>query len=179
MHRIFTWLLLLAPVFSFAQPLPTIEEKTKGLTRIDGYFPLYRDDQQGKLWLEINKFDQEILYVTTLPAGLGSNDIGLDRGIIGGEFVVKFQRTGRKILLFQPNYNFRATGSAAEKRAVEQSFASAVLWGFTAEAATGDRYLVDLTDFLLRDAMKAGNRIRGMKQGNFTVDKSRSALYFP
>jgi len=178
MRFFFAWLLL-APVFLLAQALPTIEEKTKGLTRLEGYFPLYRDDQQGKLWLEINKFDQEILYVTSLPAGLGSNDIGLDRGIIGGEFVVKFQRTGRKILLFQPNYNYRATGSAAEKRAVEQSFASSVLWGFTAEAATGDRYLVDLSDFLLRDAMKAANRIRGMKQGNFAVDKSRSALYFP
>ncbi len=179
MRVILSWLLLIAPVFVFAQSLPTIEEKTKGLTRLDGYFPLYRDDQQGKLWMEINKFDQEILYVTTLPAGLGSNDIGLDRGIIGGEFVVKFQRTGRKIMLFQPNYNFRATGSAAEKRAVEQSFAASVLWGFTAEAVTGDRYLVDLGDFLLRDAMKAANRIRNMKQGNFTVDKSRSAIYFP
>ena len=119
MRFFFAWLLL-APVFLLAQALPTIEEKTKGLTRLEGYFPLYRDDQQGKLWLEVNKFDQEILYVTSLPAGLGSNDIGLDRGIIGGEFVVKFQRTGRKILLFQPNYNYRATGSAAEKRAARE-----------------------------------------------------------
>ena len=42
--------------------------------------PLYWDDKTGSLWMEINKFDTEMLYSTGLTAGLGSNDIGLDRG---------------------------------------------------------------------------------------------------
>lgn len=177
MRFIFAWLLI-APLLSFAQTLPSIEEKTKGTVRLEGYFPLYRDDQQGKIWLEINRFNEELLYVFSMPAGLGSNDIGLDRGVIGGNFVVKFQRTGRKIMMLQPNYNYRASGTAAEKRAVEQSFASSILWGFTAEAATGDRYLVDLSDFMLRDAIHAMQRIKKLNQGSFSIDKTRSAPYF-
>ena len=69
--------------------------------------------------------------------------------------------------MIQPNYDYRAvTNDAAEKRAVEQSFAQSTLWGFTAEAETGNKVLVDATDFLLRDAMQVANRLRRGQQGN-------------
>ena len=162
------------------QGLPSIEEKTKGLKKYEGFFNFYWEENTGKIWLEIDKLDIEILYVTSLPAGLGSNDIGLDRGLLGGEKIVKFSKTGRKILLIQPNYDYRAvTNDAAEKRAVEQSFAQSTLWGFTAEAETGNHYLVDATDFLLRDAMQVVNRIKSNQQGNYSLDKSRSTIYLP
>lgn len=176
------WLLLclLCPAFVGAQKLPGIGEKTKDLQKQEGFFPFYWDENSGKLWLEIDKTDTEILYVVSLPAGLGSNDVGLDRGLLGGGRVVKFSKNGRKLLLVQPNYNYRAlTNDAAEKRAVEQSFAQSVLWGFTIEAETGNHYLVDATDFLLRDAMQVANRLRGGQQGNYSLDKSRSVLYLP
>ncbi|MBC6491875.1 zinc-dependent metalloprotease [Flavihumibacter stibioxidans] len=178
--RILSLLVLLFPLAVFSQPLPTIDEKVKGLSRTDGFLPFYKDDANGKLWLEIGRLDQELLYSISLPAGLGSNDIGLDRGLLGDHQIVKFQRNGRKLLMIQPNYSYRATSNdRAEQRAVEQSFAQSVLWGFAIEAASGDRVLVDATDFLLRDAMKAAQRIKGMKQGNFSLDKTRSALHFP
>lgn len=178
--RILSLLVLLFPLSVFSQPLPTIDEKVKGLSRTDGFLPFYKDDANGKLWLEIGRLDQELLYSISLPAGLGSNDIGLDRGVLGDHQIVKFQRNGRKLLMIQPNYGYRATSNdRAEQRAVEQSFAQSVLWGFVIEAASGDRVLVDATDFLLRDAMKAAQRIKGMKQGSFSLDKSRSALHFP
>lgn len=171
-------ILFFLPLFSLAQLLPSIEEKTKGLSRTEGYLPYYRDDQLGKIWLEINRTDQELLYAVSLPVGLGSNDIGLDRGLLGAQQVVRFVKNGRKLFLEQPNYGFRATSNdMAEKRALEQSFASSVLWGFTIEAATGSRILVDATDFLLRDAIKAAQRIKATKQGVFSLDKSRSAIY--
>ena len=140
----------------------------------------YWDENAGKIWLEVDKPDTEILYVTSLPAGLGSNDVGLDRGLLGSERIVKFSKVGRKILLIQPNYNYRAvTNDVAEKRAVEQSFAQSTLWGFVAEAETGNRVLVDATDFLLRDAMQVSNRLRSNQQGNYSFEKSRSAIYWP
>ena len=140
----------------------------------------YWDENAGKIWLEVDKPDTEILYVTSLPAGLGSNDVGLDRGLLGSERIVKFSKVGRKILLIQPNYNYRAvTNDVAEKRAVEQSFAQSTLWGFVAEAETGTRILVDATDFLLRDAMQVSNRLRSNQQGNYSLEKSRSAIYWP
>src|SRR5690242_11500258 len=144
-----------------AQKLPTIEEKTNGLKKSEGFFNFYWDDNNGKLWIEIDKFDTSFLYITSLPAGLGSNDIGLDRGLLGDTRIVKFEKIGRKILMVQPNYNYRAvTQDAAEKRSVEQSFAQSTIWGFTVEAESNGKELVDATDFLLRDAMRVGNRLK-------------------
>lgn len=179
MRKSILWLLLL-PLFTTAQKLPSIEEKTNGLKKYEGYFPFYWDENSGKLWLEIDKLDTEFLYVVSLPSGLGSNDIGLDRGLLGEDRVVKFTRTGRKILLIQPNYSYRAlSNDAAERRAVEQAFAQTTVFGFTAEAESNGKVLVDATDFLLRDAMKVSNTIRRMRQGNYALDKTRSAMYLP
>ena len=172
--------LLLTPLFTAAQKLATIEEKTKDLKKFEGLFNFYWDENNGKIWLEVDTLDSEILYTVSLPAGLGSNDLGLDRGLPGGGRIVKFSKSGRKILMIQPNYDFRAiTKDAAEKRAVEQSFAQSTLWGFTVEAESNNHYLVDATDFLLRDAMQVANRIKSSQQGNYSLDKTRSAIYLP
>lgn len=179
MKKSILWLLLL-PLFTTAQKLPSIEDKTNGLKKYEGYFPFYWDENSGKLWLEIDKLDTEFLYVVSLPSGLGSNDIGLDRGLLGEDRVVKFTKTGRKVLLIQPNYGYRAlSNDAAERRAVEQAFAQTTVFGFTVEAESNGKLLVDATDFLLRDAMKVSNSIRRLRQGNYVLDKTRSAMYLP
>ncbi len=183
--RKYFFLLLLLPLSIAAQNLPagrqglpTIEEKTNGLKKYDGYFNFYWDENTGKVWLEVDKLETEWLYVISLPAGLGSNDIGLDRGLLGDDRVVKFSKVGRKILLIQPNYGYRAlSNDNAEKRAVEQSFAQSTIWGFMVEAESNGKFLVDATDFLMRDAMKVSNAIRRMRQGNYQLDKTRSAMY--
>lgn len=180
-------LALLVPSFLFAQNqtnekngTPSIEAKTKGLKKYAGFFNFYWDEAAGKIFLEVNKLDTEILYLPSLPAGLGSNDVGLDRGIMGGGLVVKFVKAGPKIFLLQPNLDYRAiTNDANEKKSVEESFAQSIIWGFTIEAATGDRLLIDATDFLLRDAMQVASRLSGSKQGNYSIDKTRSAFYLP
>jgi hypothetical protein len=152
-------------------PLPSIADKTSGMNRIDGFFPLYWDESAGQLWLEIGRFDTEVLHVSGLAAGLGSNDIGLDRGTLSGSEIVKFQRVGPKILLVQPNYRFRAvTNDAAEQKAVEDAFARSVLYGFTAAAETDGRVLVDATDWLIRDDDNIGQR---MRPGTYRLDPSR------
>ena len=168
------------PFVVLAQKLPSIEEKTSGMKKYEGFFNFYWDDATGKIWLNINKLDSEFLYVTTLPSGLGSNDVGLDKGLLTSNRLVKFNRVGRKILMVQPNYSFRANSTNTfERRAVEQSFASSTIWGFTVEAESNGHALVDATDFLLRDAGDVINQLRRTRQGNFSVDKNRSAIYLP
>lgn len=165
---------------SYAQKLPAVEEKVNGLKRYPGFFDFYWDESSGKIYMDIDKLDSQILYVTSLPAGLGSNDIGLDRGLIGDTRIIKFSRTGRKVMMIQPNYNFRAvTNDKLEEKAARESFASSILWGFTVEAESNGHQLVDATDFIIRDAMQASNRIRNMHQGNYSFDKSRSTVYLP
>src|SRR5215831_5666750 len=87
----------------------TIEERTAGMQKLDGFFPLYWDSRSGTLWLEIPRFDTEVLYTTGLSAGLGSNDIGLDRGESGNGRIVVFQRVGPKVLMIQSNEAFRSS----------------------------------------------------------------------
>ena len=156
---------------------PTIEERTSGMQKLDGYFPIYWDDRAGALWLEIPRFDSDFLYATGLAAGLGSNDIGLDRGQAGGGRIVSFQRVGPKILMVQGNESFRSSSAnPAERRSVEDSFAKSVLWGFTVAAESNGHVLVDATDFVLRDGHGAANSLR---PGPYRVDRARSAVYMP
>src|SRR5690242_15356198 len=162
--------------------LPAIAEKTAGAKEMPGYFNLYWDAGQGKLWLEIDKkkWGTEFLYQSSLPAGVGSNDIGLDRGQLGATRVVRFERSGPKVLLIQENLDYRAvTSDVDEQRAVRESFAESVLWGFKVEAEDGERALVDATDFFLRDAHGVPAALKRANQGNFHLDSSRCAVYLP
>jgi hypothetical protein len=160
-----------------AEQIPPIEERTNGLKKIDGFCPLYLDEAGGKLFLEIPRLDTEVLYSTGLATGLGSNDIGLDRGILTGSRIVKFERAGPRVLMVQPNYQYRAlTTNAAEARTVRDAFARSVLWGFPIAAATGARVLVDFTEYLVRD----GNDMAGrLTPGTYRFDATRSSLYPP
>jgi len=160
-----------------AGPLPTIEEKTVGMKKLDGFFPLYWDDRTGQLWLEIGRFNTEVLHSAGYAAGLGSNDIGIDRGALAGSRIVVFERVGPKVLMVQPNYRYRAVSdNLAEVRAVRDAFARSVLWGFAAAAQTGERVLVDATEFLVRDATNVSLRLR---PGSYRLDASRSSVYLP
>ncbi len=161
-----------------AMAQPSIAEKTAGMKAYPGFFPFYWDEREGKIWLEINRWDEEVLYVNSLAAGLGSNDIGLDRNQLGQTRVLSFRRIGNKVLLIQPNYDYRAISTNAdERRAVEDAFAKSTIWGFRVEAQEEGRVLVDMTPFLLRDAHGVVGRLKSANQGTFRIDDSRSAIY--
>jgi len=179
-------LALLLSLGVFATPveaqdsIPTIEARTRSFRKLEGFLPLYWDEGAGRLWMEVPLVGEELILVPSLSTGVGSNDIGLDRSRIGGSKIVRFERVGPKLLLVQPNYSFRAVrGGAQEQRAVEESFAQSVLWGFTIGAVTGGRVLVDATDFFLADENDVSGTLRATKQGDYHLDASRSAVYLP
>jgi hypothetical protein len=161
-----------------AQKTSEITQKTQGMTKYSGYFTFYWDEKTGRILLEVDKFNSEFLYVNSLPAGVGSNDLGLDRGQIGNRGILKFFKSGPKVLLLQPNYAYRAVSSNPdERKSVEEAFAQSVIWGFKAEAQDSDKVLIDFTPFLLRDSHDIANRLSTSGQGDFHVDESRSAVY--
>ncbi len=177
MQRIILFLLLTFPFFSAAQS-DSISAKVKDMDPYEGYFDFYWDEAKGKIWLVVDKFDQEFLYVNALSAGLGSNDIGLDRNQLGDSRVVKFIRTGPKVLLVQPNYDYRAVSeNPDERQSVAEAFAQSVLWGFKAEAQAEGKALIDLTPFLLRDAHGVNQRLKNSKQGTYKIDVDRSVIH--
>ncbi len=170
-------MLLCFPLLLQAQT-NSIAEKTKSMEFHKGYFNYWWDANQGKIYMAVDKLDIPFLYVNSLPAGLGSNDIGLDRGQIGDSRIVFFQRVGKKVLLTQPNYDYRAiTNDPREQKAVTESFAQSILFNFTVEAEEATTILIDATSFFLRDAHGVADRIRKMKQGTYTLNEGRSAIY--
>lgn len=168
----FIFCLTLVSAISFSQ---TNSESSK--IKHEGFFNFYYNENTDQISLEIDKLDVEFLYLSGISSGLGSNDIGIDRGQISGSKVVKFIKAGDKILLIQPNYNFRASSSNPDEViAVEDAFAKSVLWSFKIKTHEDGKYLVDATDFLMQDALDISNRLKRSNAGVFKAEKSLSAI---
>ncbi len=145
-----------------------------------GFFNYTWVDSTGQLMLEIpeDRLGEEFLYVNSLAAGVGSNDIGLDRGQLGDQRVVTFYRSGKQILLIEKNLKYRANSdNEREVRAIEEAFAQSVIHGFKVARKKGNNYMVDMNDFLLRDAHGVAQRLKEKKQGVYKMDKRKSVLY--
>lgn len=193
---------LLASALSYAQnrpgegrtnaggPATTIAAVTQNLKKFEGYFSFYYDEKSGKIYLEIDKFDKEFLYFSSLVDGVGNG--GVERGA-ASSVITKFVKVGPKIFLVEPVSNYRAVnGNPDEVKAVEHNFAKSVLFGFTPAAIEGDKVLVDFTSFVVRDVMHVGDdlgsgaanpgaaAVRGARAsggGGYRLDDTRSAIY--
>ncbi len=175
--------LLCASCSQSVTPSSTVDDyasKVAKYQKYEGFYDFFWDETTGKVFLEVSNVGEEFLYVNYLAAGIGSNDIGLDRGQIGDNRIVKFERSGPKVLLVQPNYSYRAISDNKEEvRSVDEAFAKSVLWGFKVEKEENGKLLIDITDFLLSDAHGVTKRLKDTKQGSYSLDASRSMLYLP
>jgi hypothetical protein len=165
-----------------SKALPTIAEKTAAMQSFPGFFTDYWDAREGTLWLRIEnaRLDTPFILYESLPSGVGSNDIGLDRGEPGESYVVHFERSGKQIFLVAENENYRAVTDDAEQRnAVRAAFPQSVLWGFEVAAEDGDALLIDATKFFLSDVHGVAAAIANAKQGKYKVEPTRSAIYLP
>jgi len=147
---------------------------------ITGFVDLYWDEQGGRLLIRVDQLDTPFLYQSSLPRGVGSNDLGLDRGQLGVAKIVSFVRSGPKLLLVEHNLAYRArSDDRNERRAVEESFAKSVIWGFESLGMDGDAVIIDGTDFYLRDAHGVAATLAATAEGQYAADASRSAIYLP
>ena len=156
---------------------PNLSKFISDLDKKEGYLNFYWDDNKGKIYLEIKNLNQELMYINYLSAGVGSNDLGLDRGQIGGTRIIKFVKMGPKILMVQPNYKYRAISNNKEEiKSVEDAFAKSTLWGFQIVARDKNKYLIDISDFVIRDSHRISQRLTQRNQGSFKVDKNASSF---
>lgn len=177
-----TWLTALLAVSGSPAwaALPTIAEFTQSMQVKQGLIPIYYDDNSDKVYLAVSKQAPQYLFQSSMPYGVGSNDIGLDRGQLGRTRLVSFEPFGNKLLLKQHNTEYRASqGSAAEKQSIDEAFADSVIAGLQIVAQNDSANLVDYTAFLLSDIHGIGNRMNRTKQGSYSVDKARSGIYLP
>ncbi len=172
-HQHFTFLLVLTTTLLSAQ----FAEKSKDFQQFKGFFNFQYDGKTDKMYLEVDALNKEFLYVYSLSSGIGSNDIGLDRGQLGNEQVVYFKKAGGKLLLVQPNMRFRAlTDNALEKKSVEQAFAKSILFGFKIEDESNGKYIIDITNFLMQDTHGVAARLKRAKEGTYSLDTTKSAF---
>ncbi|MCB7480411.1 zinc-dependent metalloprotease [Christiangramia sediminis] len=152
-------------------------EKKEDLKEYKGFFNFHYNENEDEIYLEVDSLEQEFLYTHFLTTGVGSNDIGLDRGQLGGAEVVKFQKAGNKLLLVQPNQDYRAiTDNQAEKESVAEAFAKSVIFGFEIKEEKDGKYIIDLTPFLMQDAHGVEERLKKGSYGTYKLEKSKSAL---
>ena len=146
----------------------------------EGFLDIYWDNDGGRLLLKVDELDEPLLYQSSMARGVGSNDLGLDRGQLGGGKIVRFVRNGPKVLLIEDNLAYRAISDDADERnAVEESFARSVIWGFEVIEEGVDGLLLDGTEFFTRDAVDITGRLERAGEGSYSVDASRSAIYLP
>jgi hypothetical protein len=169
--------LILLSCAAFSEESKVIHERLADTRQMDGLFPIAWSGHEGRLYLQIRNFDQDFLFLNFLPYGLGSNDIGLDRGKLGASRIVHFSRIGGKVLLIAPNMQYRSSSSNSyETLAVKQSFAESVLAGFKIEAEENGAVLIDVTSFFQQDLFGVAEQLKASKQGDYKLDATRSAI---
>lgn len=155
----------------------SIAALTAHLPAQSGFLPIWRDADKGRVLLAVSELDRPFLLASSLPYGLGSNEVGLDRGQPGEVKLVRFQKRGARLFLVEDNTRYTASsGNADERASAVQAFAAAVLWSGDILASEPGKYLVDFSSFLLADQHGIGRRLAGAKQGNYTVQAARSAV---
>ncbi|MCK7630779.1 zinc-dependent metalloprotease [Shewanella sp. JNE10-2] len=167
-------ILLGLPVMSVAAREPSTKI-IKQSQEAKGFLNLYYETSQGQLYLEVDRLNQPFLLVTSLPEGVGSNDIGLDRGQLGQSRMVQFERQGPYIILKQLNTQYRAnTLDIAEQRAVKEAFADSVLW--QGKVIEGKPDFVAINNLVLNDLHGVSSVLQQTSQGDYQLDLSRSVI---
>lgn len=163
-----------------AQAPADVASATHGTRHIGGLFDIYRDEAQGRVLLGLREFNEPFLLITSLPWGLGSNDVGLDRGQSNGSHLVEFRRAGSRVLLVEDNTRFRAVSpNPDEALSVRQAFAESVLWaGDIIGERKGDtgEVVIDVSPLLTSDLHGIARQLAAAKQGKYEVDAKRSAI---
>jgi hypothetical protein len=140
-----------------------------------GFINLFYDAKAGQLYLEVDKLNQPFLMLTSLPHGVGSNDIGLDRGQLGQTRMVQFEQHGPYLVLKQLNTDFRASSdNISEKQAVTQAFAESILW--RGKIVAGKQAIVSLNDLVINDLHGVVDVLAATKQGQYSLDDNRSVI---
>ena len=143
-----------------------------------GFYPFYLDKGEGKIYLEISNFNTPFIFQSSLPYGIGSNDIGLDRGQLGNTRLVQFERIGKKVFLRQLNTRYRAiSDNVLEQQSIQQAFASSIIWGFEVSSEQQAKTYIDYTPFLLSDIHNIARYLETSELGNYRIDNSRSGIY--
>ncbi len=142
----------------------------------NGFINFSYNEQSGKVSLNVKELNKDFLLVSYFATGLGSNDIGFDRGKITSQRLVRFEKYGSKLALIESNTFFKAiTNNKNESKVANDAFASSILWIFNIEKDSSG-LVIDFTPFLTEDLSSIALSLKDQKQGNFKLDKTKSVI---
>lgn len=158
----------------------SVESVLLNTQKMPGFIPLHWDSEEGRLYADVSDVEGPFIYYNGLSHGVGSNDLGLDRGRLGDTFLVEFRKVGKKVFLAALNTKYTARSEdAQERRAVAEAFAESIIWGFAVVESGPNTLVIDLTDFALSDATGIAGLLAARGEGSFSIDENRSAIYLP
>lgn len=145
------------------------------------FFPVEARPDDGKLLVTLPAADEDgvmlrAIHASGLTAGLGSNPVGFDRGAVEGGRIVAFRKVGKKAVIEEENWTYRASAeNALEKKSVANSFARSFLWAGDIETVNADgSVVVDISGFLTTDTMDLKGGLKNAGQGSYAVAADRS-----
>src|SRR4051812_34131555 len=163
-----------------APPSPSIAARTGGMERRDGFLPIYLDQRQGRILLEIPRDSTRALLLITQATGLGSNPIGIDRGSSGETHVARFDHDGDRVLLVLENWAYRTSlPNSDHARTVAEAFPPSTIASMPLLAEEGGKLLVDATEMAMRDWNDVAGTLARSQQGTYAVARDRSSIYKP
>lgn len=181
MRVIFTYLLVLAAsVFAAPSFAKTVSEAVQDTEHRPGFVDLYVNPKTNAVLAKFPMADNDglmlrAIYTARLTAGLGSNPVGLDRGWGDSGQIIAFKRYGNKVIIEAENMTYRASSdNALEQRAVRESFAPSFIASADVVGEGSAGVVIDLTDFLTRDALGVAQHLADRGQGSFAVKSDRS-----
>lgn len=157
-------------------------EAVINLERKDGFLTLFVDENDGRVFAQFPASDDDgvslrAIYASGLTSGLGSNPVGLDRGLFEDGAVIAFRRVGSKLIAEQENWKYRASSeNPLERKAVRESFARSFIWaGEVTETGPAGEMLVDISSFLVRDGLGVQAALKAHPQGgSFSIAEDRT-----
>src|SRR5687768_14767069 len=181
MHRSLTTLITAAIAAGCATAAPPVQSPPAAAPAAapaeTGLLPLRYDAATGKVFLTIPRLGERLLYLNTLATGVGATAAGLDRGQLGDNAIVRFERRGARVYLIRENTAVLArTDNPALQRSVEESFPSSVLASFAVQRDGPGGTVVDATDFFLSDVYDVIGSLRGARLGSVRLDRERSFI---
>ena len=144
--------------------------------------PVEVDAQTGKVLLVLPAPDADgvsgrYLFTQAIKTGLGSAAIRIDRGMQGDTKVLAFRRLGGKVAVVFENPRYRATGDASVAKGARASFpfSTVAMLEIVGDAPVAGPVKVDLTPFLMTDAMDLAGAI-GAEAKGYKLSEKLSAV---
>lgn len=170
--------LALADAAKSAKPsqMQPFEQVVKNTTAIKGLFTLYREQETGKIYLEVrpNQLNKNYLSTITMESGIG------ERGIYSGmplqDFLFYFRRVNDNLHFVVRNVNFRTSVGAPQARSLDRSFSDSVLYALPIKSIhpQNKSILIDLGDLLLSDLPGLSSMLSSHLKVPFQLDEKKS-----